>query len=131
MAELLIRVVDKVHPTDPAKDQLCFKAGDVIHVAADGWPWGSEELTNPEWRILKLPGVDPALVEDMLEAQTVQQGDVTHMVRKRHKCFDVAHPTVQAYIASGQVITIELSAAQVAFLSRKLTKPVAGIVVVG
>jgi hypothetical protein len=131
MAEVLIRVVDKVNPTDPAKDQLCFKAGDVIHVAPDGWGWGSEEVTNPDWRIVKLPGFDPALLADLLESQTVVQGDVTHIVRKRAKCLDVSDSVVQQYINSGQVITIELTAQQQALLTKKLTKPIAGIVVVG
>src|SRR5512140_1787643 len=130
MAEILIRIVDKTIPADSYRDQRFFKAGDVIHVAEDGWPWGNEELTNPDWRIVKLPGVSVDLLTDMLESQKVTQNDQngkswTYIVRRRNKAFDLSHPTVQAYIASGQVITIELSAAQIDFLSRKITKSIA------
>lgn len=66
MAELLLRVVDKINPHCPIKNRLCTKRGDVIHVARDGWPWGSDETANPHWVIVKLPGVDP--------------DDITHLV---------------------------------------------------
>ena len=46
--EALIRVVDKGVAED------CSKAGDVIAVCADGWAWSSAELTNPDWRIVKV-----------------------------------------------------------------------------
>lgn len=56
MAELLVRVVDKIND-DPYLNAQCTKRGDVIVVMPDGWGWGKQELTNPEWRIVKLPGV--------------------------------------------------------------------------
>lgn len=129
MAELLIRIVDKVNPDNAAQNQLCFKAGDILHVAPDGWTWGTEELSNPEWRILKLPGMAPELFTDLMQMQMVLVGNREHMTLKRAKCIDVSHPTVQQYIASGHIITIELSVEQQAFLERKLTKAIAPVVV--
>lgn len=56
MAELLIRVVDKTN-VDPYLDAKCLKRGDVVDVRPDGWVWGREEMTRPEWRVLRLPGL--------------------------------------------------------------------------
>ena len=56
MAEFLIRVVDKTVP-DVFKDVLLLKAGDIVAIQPDDWPWGPEELTNPDWRIFKCPKV--------------------------------------------------------------------------
>lgn len=47
--EALIRVVDK----GPNEDHS--KAGDVISVCPDGWQWSPAELTNPDWRIIRVP----------------------------------------------------------------------------
>lgn len=56
MAEFLVRVVDKVN-SDIYLDSKCLKAGDVVVVCPDGWAWGKEELTNPDWRIVAIPAV--------------------------------------------------------------------------
>ena len=56
MAELLVRVVDKVN-ADPYLNAKCTKRGDVIVVQPDGWPWGKDEQKNPAWRIVKVPGL--------------------------------------------------------------------------
>lgn len=55
MAECLLRVVDKTS-SDPVSNAGLTKRGHVICVQPDGWPWGTEELANPEWRIVLLPG---------------------------------------------------------------------------
>lgn len=55
MAELLVRVVDKVNVDDFYLNTKCTKRGDVIVVCPDGWLWGSQELANPEWRIVQVP----------------------------------------------------------------------------
>jgi hypothetical protein len=57
MCELLIRVRDKVNEDDPYLDAQCLKRGDVVVVVEDGWQWGRQELSNPDWRILQLPNV--------------------------------------------------------------------------
>lgn len=64
MCELLFRVVDK------APGQIgAALAGDVIAVCPDGHRWSTAEQTNPDWRIVKFPGVDAALMSDYVEAQ--------------------------------------------------------------
>lgn len=57
MCELLVRVFDKTNPDCPYHDAQCTKRGDVIAVADDGHRWGGAELTHPDWRIVKVPGV--------------------------------------------------------------------------
>lgn len=54
MAELLIRVIDKVNP-DFYKNCQCTKRGDVIAVCPDGNRWGDRELNAPHYRIIKMP----------------------------------------------------------------------------
>lgn len=56
MAELLVRVRDKIN-SDFYLNCQCTKRGDVIVVQADGWAWGKEELSNPDWRIIKIPSI--------------------------------------------------------------------------
>lgn len=61
MAELLVRVVDKVNSTSQVLDSRCTKRGDVIVVMEDGWPWGNEELgVNSNYVVLKLPNASRA-----------------------------------------------------------------------
>ena len=54
MAELLVRVIDKVNE-DPEKDVGCLKRGDVVVVCPDGWGWSEKERKNSDWRILRVP----------------------------------------------------------------------------
>lgn len=47
MAELLIKAVNATH-SDPLKDARgCYKRGDVVGVAPNGWNWGAKELHPP------------------------------------------------------------------------------------
>jgi hypothetical protein len=57
MAELYLRVVDKVNATSAQLDAQCMKRGDVVVICPDGWNWGIEELKSPNHRIIKMPGV--------------------------------------------------------------------------
>lgn len=57
MMQLLVRVVSKVDPKDPVKDAQLTKAGDVIVYKQDGEEWGIQELKNPDWRIIQVPGM--------------------------------------------------------------------------
>jgi hypothetical protein len=47
--EILVRVVDK----GPTRQHS--QAGDVIAVCPDGWGWTQVELTNDDWRIVRVP----------------------------------------------------------------------------
>jgi hypothetical protein len=46
--EFLFPVVDQAAAVD------AFKAGDIIDYHPDGWPWTQRELTNPNWRIVRV-----------------------------------------------------------------------------
>jgi hypothetical protein len=47
VAELLVKAVSATH-SDPTKDARgCYKQGDVVGVAPNGWPWGALELKPP------------------------------------------------------------------------------------
>ena len=70
MAEILIKAIDQIH-SEPEKDLAsCAKRGDPIIVKADNWPWGIEEKRPPsqagKFIILKLPGIEPSLVEEYI-----------------------------------------------------------------
>ena len=56
MAELLVRVIDKVHETDSVLNALLLKHGDVVSVRPDGHPWSTREKTSPYRQIVKVPG---------------------------------------------------------------------------
>jgi len=66
--ELIVRVVDKVHPTDPVKNAQLTKRGDVIAIRPDGWNWGTQELSNPEWRIIHAPDLAQQDEDQLLES---------------------------------------------------------------
>jgi hypothetical protein len=66
MCELLVRVVDKTNATDPYADAACTKRGDVITAQPDGWVWGVQEQIDPQYRIVKVPGVSVQDVASLL-----------------------------------------------------------------
>lgn len=57
MCELLVRIVDKVHPDPYIDANHSTKRGDVIVVRDDGHVWGQAEISNPDWIIIKVLGV--------------------------------------------------------------------------
>jgi len=74
MCELLIRVIDKVN-NDTRLNYQCTKRGDVIVVVEDGWNWTEKELKNPDWRIIKLPGVPVATLSYLTQAEHEMYND--------------------------------------------------------
>ena len=58
MAEFLLRVVDKVNPDSLYRDVKCTKRGDIIVVKEDGETWGKDQKILPQYRIIKVPGMD-------------------------------------------------------------------------
>ena len=88
MAELLIRIRDKETHPNPYVDVQRSKRGDVISVCPDGWAWTPAELTNPEWRIVKVIGLDDEVVQQLLRPEP---GDprLNKMLRRRQYKIDV------------------------------------------
>lgn len=52
--QLLVRVKDKINPNSEILSAKLMKRGDVVHVADENHVWGTKELSNPDWRILKV-----------------------------------------------------------------------------
>jgi len=61
MAELLIMAVDITNPNTAKSTRGCYKRGDVVGVAPDGWNWASGE-GRPRFYILKITDVTRAQV---------------------------------------------------------------------
>lgn len=66
MAEMLVRVIDKVNKVDPYLDAQCLKRGDVVCVMPDGHHWSAKELKSPHWRVLYLPSLPVEKAEAFL-----------------------------------------------------------------
>lgn len=68
MSELLMFAWDYRTDPDVGEQQWCSLPSlyDCSVVNDDGWNWGSQELTNPKFRILQWPHADPAEVEVLL-----------------------------------------------------------------
>ena len=84
---------DKVNPNDSTLDALCLKQGDVVCVMPDGHPWTQKELTNPNWRIIRVPNMPNDLRNQATEAGTPKAGTLT---QARKYTIDLASPHVTA-----------------------------------
>lgn len=82
MCELLVRVVDKIN-SDFYLNCQCTKRGDVIVAQEDGWKWGKEELANPDWRIISMPGVPVNDVAGLLTPELPTDPKVTSRTLQR------------------------------------------------
>ena len=74
MAELLIRTQDKPSSGNVYTDRHRLGRGDVVVVMPDGHKWSDVEKAAPFWRILRLPGVGPNKLTQLL-ASDVGYGD--------------------------------------------------------
>lgn len=117
MAELLVRVVDKTH-SDVFCNQTHTKRGDVIVACPDDWKWGKEELTNPEWIILIVPGLSDREAQAITTAEI---GDRRHnpMLHARAHYLDLTKLSDKFDIQGIRVITITVEAFRAA-KTRKL-----------
>lgn len=89
--ELLVRVVDKRDFKDPVMDAKLTKAGDVIAVKEDGSDWGLEELKNPEWRIVRVPGMKESEAFSLMQPELPPTLDKEYpLLRKRALRLDLA-----------------------------------------
>lgn len=74
MAEFLV-MTNPFKNSDPYLDVGLVKRGGVITWQADGWAWSQTELTNPNWRIIRVTGISDAEANAML---TSEPGDATN-----------------------------------------------------
>lgn len=75
MAEILIRVRDKEghNPLLPGEHE-------VVVVCPDGWGWSHLELSNPDWRVVLLPGMS---VSEARRWESPENVDPEVFVRRR------------------------------------------------
>ena len=113
MAELLIRVVDKHNAEDPYLDAQCLKRGDVVVVCEDGHPWSETELTTPEWRVVRVPGVSVVQSEAFIGPEIEDNpAQPSRMLRRRAFKFDLDSPVAEKVLAKQGPTTLKLSPRQ-------------------
>ena len=130
MCELLIRVIDKINTKDPYLDARCTKRGDVICVQENGWNWGTEELINTDWRIVKIPSVSVDQASVFLSPEIeVDIHNPSKVLQPRGFKFDLSSATIpkaaKTFLADDSrktpAHTLDISLIQLMLL--KLTKP--------
>jgi hypothetical protein len=94
MCEILVRVTDKVNEKDPLQDALCLKRNEAIAVCEDGHPWSKLERSNPDWRIIALPGIPRRQMTYLLEPDKIKLDKlgVEVMTRLRKQCVNLDSP---------------------------------------
>lgn len=116
MCEILLRVRDKESRGD-AQRLMQNKAGDVVVVVEDGHRWGNAEVSNPDWRILRLPGLPAAAVVDLTHVRKNERSD--EMTARKARYIDIGDEWLRGVLASGQVIEFtEAEAARLLALKR-------------
>lgn len=109
MCELLVRWVDKRNP-DPVLDSKRFQAGYVIDIKEDGAVWGSAELNNPEWCILRAPGVPADMCMNFMGRQLPTEPGTHRMLQRRAFRLDPE----RIYLHDGALVSLrQLQAARV------------------
>ncbi len=84
MCELLIRVTDKTPATGhPSRDQYRSVRGEVIFAAPEGSYWGPGDRGNPEWRIVRVPGMTVDEGRSMMMSEPSGVSVVKHRGRPR------------------------------------------------
>jgi hypothetical protein len=100
MCEFLIRVKEKpdvdpdfASPVAVAMNAVhrsvkLLHAGDVVVVCPDGWGWSHAERNNPEWRIVKVPGMSVEQGNAFMSRE-MGSGVPGEVLRRRHFSVDV------------------------------------------
>lgn len=96
MCELAISVIERTADDPLVESKLVAKRGLVIDVLEDGHQYGRMELTNPLFRILKLPGVPLAFGRSFLGREI---GDHPHALARAFR-LDIDHPDIPADLAA-------------------------------
>ena len=122
MAELLVRVIDKVNKDDPYLDAKCLKRGDVVCVMSDGHAWSPAELKSPHWRVLHLPSLSVEKAEAFLGPEIDEDPKNPSKVLRRRALLpaDVKQATQDGAKVESK-IAVPLT--EVAALALKVAKP--------
>lgn len=88
--------------------QLRYDTGEIIDVVQDGWVFSDRELTNPQWRIIWMPGVpvDGVVVQTLMA--TINNPTTGGISRRRSSRigWDLVPKSVQNLISKNQVTTL-------------------------
>lgn len=102
--ELLVRVVDKTN-SDPKLDRALTKRGDVIAVSADGHVWGTQEVSNPDWVILKLPDMTREQAESLLAPEHPPDLNNRYVLRKRSQRINLNALKLNATLTAAELLS--------------------------
>lgn len=120
MAELLIRTIDKT-ADNVDQDRLLSKRGDVIVVEPDGHNWGAQELTSDFWMIIKVPGVEVEMFNDLL----IPQISITGIqVRRRSRGINLDDPILSSIIGNNKIVELASQDQINALYNARFDKPV-------
>ena len=85
MAELLVRYNDKTNASSEELDAMCSKKFDVVVIVPNGWVWSSEELSNPDWRILALPKISEEFLAPLVDSGDEAAGSGFLSTRRKRR----------------------------------------------
>lgn len=119
MAEILLRIIDS------GPDAPHSKRGDAIAICPDGWNWSPRELSNPDWRIVRVVGLSESVELDLITPEP--QVDSADLAPKLFRLWKVDVDTklpsqVRNFLArarTGTTVDLEITLAQ---LTNALTK---------
>lgn len=91
--QVLLRVTDKINTNDPKLDAKCLKRGDVVVIVDDDHNWGTQDLTNPDWRIIKAPNMTQETADLIMQEQADFAEANTDLLKRRKFSLDFSSPT--------------------------------------
>jgi len=105
MAEILIKWED-------SGAAFNYRKGDVIAICPNGWQWSNAEMTNPAWRIIKLPNIGMSIIEYLTSPDFNLDGTVKN---KRGNLLDTTKlpGAVRNQINNNQVVTFNITGPEV------------------
>lgn len=122
MCELLVRVKDKASDPDPGKDALISKRGHVVALCDDGWQWSKAERDNPEWVIVRIPGVSPDQYSMMVAAVIDGSAIEKKLLARRAVTLDLTKlPALAAMTGESKNASVDIAA--VTFDAAKVATP--------
>lgn len=127
MAELLVRIQDR-KGFDPILNALALRPGDVVAVCPDDWKWTPAEIENPDWRIIKMPGLDVEALGDLLIPAHTSTPD-SELLAKRAVKLDLTNIAIAPLLDKpGEAIIID-SVKQPDILALKVAKPLGAVTI--
>jgi len=118
MAELLVRIVDKINSSDSYLNTQCLKRGDVVVVQENDWDWSLAELAGNPWTVIKFPDGSVSAANSYLVPVYATGPDDPTIILPRAYYFDLDQAGISP--ATGQVT---FAGGDAVMLSYKVAKP--------